>query len=268
MCFLPLLLCGVVFYCFLRRGGCVVSDALRSTIDALVGAAPSLSSAADSVGTITAGSDVVVSNFAGVEAVLDRLADFFNELKDGSWYAPVGLVSPFAGVSAPVGWCLCDGRDLTDPAVSVELNALLVAAGFGVVPDLRGRVVAGIDNMGGTDAARLSLANTPGAAGGAEGLSEHSHSISGSGTTSGQSNDHSHYFNDTYTAFSSAGPQLAAGATHSRFTFGYADQGDNTAGVSGDHSHTWSFSGNSGPTGTGGHGVVQPTIVLNYIIKA
>jgi microcystin-dependent protein len=111
---------------------------------------------------------------------------------------PVGSVLPFAGATAPVGWLLCGGQ-----AVSRTVNAGLFAAigtTFGVgdgsttfnVPDLRGRVAAGVDNMGGTAANRMTVGGsgiagtTLGNAGGTEThtlttaqLAVHSHTISG-----------------------------------------------------------------------------------------
>lgn len=88
---------------------------------------------------------------------------------------PTGVMLSFAGVEAPSAeWLLCDGA-----AVSRSLYPALfaqVGTAFGVgdgsttfnVPDLRGRVPVVLDNLGGTDAARLSVANTLGATGGAQ----------------------------------------------------------------------------------------------------
>ena len=92
---------------------------------------------------------------------------------------PVGTILPYGGLSAPTGFVLADGRNLSRTA-----NAALFAV-FGViygepnatffsVPDLRGRVVAGQDDMGGSSANRLTglfggvNGDTLGAAGGFE----------------------------------------------------------------------------------------------------
>jgi microcystin-dependent protein len=79
---------------------------------------------------------------------------------------PSGMLAPFAGTSAPTGWFLCDGQ-----AVSRSTYANLFAvigttygAGDGNassgttfnVPDLRGRTIAGQDDMGGAAASRLT----------------------------------------------------------------------------------------------------------------
>lgn len=79
---------------------------------------------------------------------------------------PVGSVMDFAGSAAPSGWLLCAGQ-----AVSRTTYAALFAvigttwgAGDGTttfnVPDLRGRVTAGKDDMGGSAAGRLTNSGT------------------------------------------------------------------------------------------------------------
>lgn len=81
---------------------------------------------------------------------------------------PIGSIVAYAGSSAPTGWVLCDGT-----AISRTTYATLFAAistNFGVgdgsstfnVPDLRGRVIVGKDDMGGSAANRVTA--------GAEGL--------------------------------------------------------------------------------------------------
>jgi microcystin-dependent protein len=256
---------GLFLFYFCTGEVCLLSypsDALSDNITALVATAPTLSSASSAVATITAGQDVLVSNFAGVSSVLSKFSTLLSELQTGHYYCPVGMIAPFAGTSAyvPSGWIMCYGQAYNasgagiGPA-SADLQAVLNAANFSAVPDLRGRVIAGIDNMGGTDAARLSLANTPGTAGGAETLPAHDHPISGSGTTSGSD------WNAAYNHYS-------PGSGSAAYPVSTSEAGGRTIqGAGGNHTHTYSFSGTSGSTGTGTHGVVQPTIVLNYIIK-
>lgn len=83
---------------------------------------------------------------------------------------PMGAVLPYAGATAPTGWALCYGQELavaTYPALDALLGTTYGdrtdgAGGAGAshfrVPDLRGRVVAGQDDMGGTSANRLTAA--------------------------------------------------------------------------------------------------------------
>ena len=102
---------------------------------------------------------------------------------------PSGVLAPFAGpITAhanaanaqftsnqpPPGWLWCAGQAVSRTTYAPLFAAIGTAHGVGdgattfAVPDLRGRTLAGLDDMGGTDAGRLSLANTLGTTGGAE----------------------------------------------------------------------------------------------------
>jgi microcystin-dependent protein len=92
---------------------------------------------------------------------------------------PIGVILPFSGTSVPAGWLLCFGQSISR-SLYPELFAVIgvqygSASGTTFnVPDLRGRVVAGRDNMGGTAASRMTddvlgeSPNTLGSAGGLE----------------------------------------------------------------------------------------------------
>src|SRR5690606_35658589 len=113
---------------------------------------------------------------------------------------PVGAVVDFAGVTPPDTWLLCFGQAVEVSAYPEFVaacyvgNALNATAGFGyrtasqtdpaanrstsgqfiVLPDLRGRVGAGLDNMGGNDAQRLNIMGTARfTIGGSGGLAQH-----------------------------------------------------------------------------------------------
>jgi microcystin-dependent protein len=67
---------------------------------------------------------------------------------------------PYAGDAAPVGWLLCDGKEYEQESFK-ELFAVIaykfgsrssVTPGFFKIPDLRGRLPLGADNMGGASA--------------------------------------------------------------------------------------------------------------------
>jgi len=160
---------------------------------------------------------------------------------------PTGTVLPFAGTSAtvPSGWLFPGGQAVsrTTYAALFAVLGTLYGAGDGSttfnLPDLRGRAVAGKDDLGsGTSAGRLTTAgagidgDTLGAAGGAQThtltlaqMPAHTHTV-GHGTNTGgtvQAQAGS-WNNDTTTTTSSAG------------------------------------SGNA-------HNNTQPTLILNYIIK-
>ena len=107
---------------------------------------------------------------------------------------PVGIVMPYAGSTAPSGWALCYGQAISRTTYSTLYSIIGTQYGVGDgsstfnLPDLRGRVAAGRDNMGGTAASRLSqgvLGGNPtslGASGGSESLSTQAFTLSGSGT--------------------------------------------------------------------------------------
>jgi len=87
-----------------------------------------------------------------------------------------GKIVVFAGSSGwvPNGWLLCYGQAISR-STYVDLFTMLgttYGSGDGSttfnVPDFRGRVPVGLDNMGGSDAGRLSASNTLGGTGGAE----------------------------------------------------------------------------------------------------
>ena len=184
-----------------------------------------------------------------------------------------GEVTAYAGSSAPAGWLLCYGQ-----AVSRTTYADLYAttgdtygSGDGSttfnLPDLRGRVVAGQDDMGGVSANRLTNqsggldGDTLGDTGGSEThtlteaqLAQHDHGLSAASVASAGVHSHIIPGNDS----GEPGYGAAAGAHPSLTT---------TTSAAGSHTHT--LSGNTDNAGSGGaHNNVQPTIILNYIIKA
>lgn len=71
---------------------------------------------------------------------------------------PIGVIAPYAGLNAPVGWLLCDGSEILISAYTRLYEVLGFTykanptSGYFAVPDLRGRFPLGKDNMGGTSA--------------------------------------------------------------------------------------------------------------------
>ena len=69
---------------------------------------------------------------------------------------------PYAGSSAPTGYLLCDGAAISRSTYSTLFGLLATTYGSGDgsstfnIPDLRGRVIAGQDDMGGASANRLT----------------------------------------------------------------------------------------------------------------
>jgi microcystin-dependent protein len=72
-----------------------------------------------------------------------------------------GTVLDFAGAVAPAGWLLCDGSSVSRTTYANLFAVIGITHGSGdgsttfSLPDGRGRVAAGKDNMGGTSAGRL-----------------------------------------------------------------------------------------------------------------
>lgn len=147
--------------------------------------------------------------------------------------APTGVVLPFAGASAPTGWLLCYGQAVSRTTYADLFTALGTTYGTGdgsttfTLPDLRGRVAGGKDNMGGTAASRLTTGGagvdgaTLGAAGGAQ----------------------------THTLTNAQLPNQAIGIGGSSISRGSTVADLQVIGNSQAHNNT------------------QPTIVLNYIVK-
>jgi microcystin-dependent protein len=75
---------------------------------------------------------------------------------------PIGVVNPFAGATAPSGWLLCFGQTVSRTQYSGLFLTIGTTYGAGdgsttfALPDLRGRTIAGEDDMGGTAANRLT----------------------------------------------------------------------------------------------------------------
>lgn len=203
----------------------------------------------------------------------------------------VGEVKEYAGASLPTGFLWCNGETIGDVGSGADnesadyetLFDLLKGAGYGntgsevfasghtvLLPDCRGRVVAGRDDMGGSSANRLTDqsggldGDTLGDAGGSEThtlaqgeLPSHTHgngSLSASSSGSGHSHDIDFVRNPD-----SGGNGGVAWDTNLGNSRGESTEGGGT------HSHN--ISGSTSSTGSGNaHNNVQPTIILNKII--
>lgn len=106
---------------------------------------------------------------------------------------PIGGIIPYGGVTAPTGWVLCYGQQLSRTTYAALFAVIGIAYGPGDssttfnTPDLRGRVTVGKDNMGGSAANRVTNA------------------VAGfSGTTLGAAGGDQHAQPDTLTATSTA----------------------------------------------------------------
>jgi microcystin-dependent protein len=88
-------------------------------------------------------------------------------------YVPAGIISPYAGTSAPTGYLLCDGSAVSRATYSALFTAISTAHGTGDgsttfnLPDYRGRFLRGIDGAAARDP--NSATRTAMATGGATG---------------------------------------------------------------------------------------------------
>lgn len=82
------------------------------------------------------------------------------------WSNLTATVLPFAGSAAPAGWLLCYGQAISRTTYATLFLAIGTTFGVGDgsatfnLPDLRGRVASGADNMGGTAAGRMNVTLT------------------------------------------------------------------------------------------------------------
>lgn len=202
---------------------------------------------------------------------------------------PTGVPLPYFGATAPSGYVLADGKTIGSAASgateranadTLALYTLLynsmanaeapvsggrganAAADFALnktitIPDLRGRSLFGLDNMGGSAASRVTAGvsgiagTTLGASGGSQSLTAHTHT----GTTGGQSADHTH-------SGVSNTQNLIGGTSGAFVNLNFQPLG-NTGGASNDHTHGFT----SDPTGAGASQNVPPAYMLNFIIK-
>ena len=171
---------------------------------------------------------------------------------------PSGVVSAYAGSSAPSGWLLCYGQAVSRTTYADLFTAISTTYGSGDgsttfnLPDLRGRVVAGQDDMGSTSANRLTNqsgglnGDTLGATGGSE---THTLAIT-------EIPDHHH--------FTGSNSRVQVGLDNGTAYAGYSPtqyQATNT------FSQGVRTTSDATTTTGGSHNNVQPTIILNYIIK-
>jgi len=108
-------------------------------------------SAKTSTNTSESSDEILVNRTTGGDTGLKKITrgNLFNAIKG---LTPVGSIMPYAGALAPAGWLICDGseiiktdyNDLFDVIGYTYGAELLVTAGKFKIPDLRGRLLAGL----------------------------------------------------------------------------------------------------------------------------
>lgn len=192
---------------------------------------------------------------------------------------PTATIQAFAGSSAPTGWLLCDGAAVSQTTYAALFGVISTAyntsagnsapsAGYFRVPDLRGRAPIGAGTGNGLSARTLA------AAVGDESLPSHTHGINAWATTDGAGN-HTHGVSHTDQVYQGTGPGVWPAGNNGVNGYGAGNQGHSVS-YAGAHNHTipgtTTVSGTDGKGGTSEvtgktHGVVQPSLPVNYIIK-
>ena len=176
-----------------------------------------------------------------------------------------GMLMPYAGASAPTGWLLCYGQAISRTTYADLFATVGTTYGNGDgsttfnLPDLRGRTIAGKDDMGGTSANRLTSAlngDALGATGGAE-----THTL-----TEAQLASHKHFGFAATNASATTSSNLSSSTQAARgsgFSGGSIDEKYSIMATS-----TAATVGLTSATGSGtAHNNTQPTFILTYIIK-
>lgn len=175
----------------------------------------------------------------------------------GIAFLPTGLVSPYAGSSAPGGWLLCDGavvsRTTYAPLFAIVGTTYNTGGEAGTsfrLPDLRGRVPVGVDGA----AARLAANDALGQASGTETTT----------LTAAQSGvpAHNHNYGGDIARVSSN--WVGVNVTHGSGAFNNNFPAIFGAGVLTSDSDTNS---STAAAAASGHSNMQPYQIVNYIIK-
>lgn len=209
-----------------------------------------------------------------------------------------GIISQFAGATAPPGYLLCDGAAVSRSTYSSLFTTIGIAYGAGNgtttfnLPNLQNRIPVGkgpdteFDVLGETGGAKtISLANTN--------IPSHSHT----GTTAAETQEHTHTFGtsgDTAvlnihgagsasviaggtnsgagsgqrTSYRSGGANIAGALSYDAWVHSHSHSGTtNGRSASHDHAFTTSSVGGDGAGGVVPVSVLQPYVVVNYIIK-
>lgn len=174
---------------------------------------------------------------------------------------PVGKVDDYAGSSPPATWMFCYGQAISRSTYADLFSAIGTNYGAGDgsttfnLPDLRGRVIAGRDNMGGVDSGRLSstFGDFARVLNGAFGAAVHL-------LTTGQMPSHTHGVNDPGHSHGAGYAIAALAGSNAKAPSALLDNVDQTqvigTGIS--------------IQSTGGfeaHNNTQPTMIMNKIIK-
>jgi len=236
--------------------------------------------AANTMADVVGGTEVVEIASTGVAVTGDVSASGVVK-QAGFAIQPVGAVIGFAGSSAPSGWLLCYGQAVSRTTYAALFAVIGTTYGPGDgsttfnIPDLRGRTVAGIDNMGGVSADRLApggaLAAVRHSLGGAGGECAHTLTLAElpSGITSSGVNAISvaPVGGSTGIPVTTAAANISTSLAGTGSSVAPASSSASWGGVNGlSGNNTISVTSNN--TSGDRHNNIQPTLLLNQIIFA
>ncbi|HUV39842.1 MAG TPA: tail fiber protein [Planctomycetota bacterium] len=162
---------------------------------------------------------------------------------------PPGAIVPYAGLNPPTGWFLCDGDTVSETTfanlfavIGTTYNTGGEPGGEFRLPDMRGRLPVGLDNMGGASAGVLTDAQAD-ILGGTLGFEDHT-------LVTAELPLHSHQYDDQYIAVTTGGAETGPSVTNLTSTF-TEEVGRTTSSTGSDTAHN----------------NVQPVIAMNFIIK-
>jgi len=190
---------------------------------------------------VTSKADKVAAATTDNLAALDANGNLKDSGKNVDDIIPSGFIGPFAGSTAPSGWILCGGQEVSRSTFSSLFSAIGSTFGNGDgsttfnVPDLRDRFPLGDRDQGQSDANRVDNFNT--ALGDSGGSDEHQLSIA-------EMPSHGH--TQVTTGTSGGLIQVSAGG------------GD----IGGQDANSTRSTGGNQP-----HNNMPPFLALNYIIK-
>ena len=189
---------------------------------------------------------------------------------------PIGALIDFAGATAPAGWALCFGQAIsrTTFATLFALIGTTYGAGDGSttfnLPDARGRVSAGKDDMGGVAAGRLTAATIAGggsAVGKVGGAEVHTLTAAQSPpltyTSTVSDPLHSHPLSDAADHLFS----VWSGSSGSHPSWDNEQTTNNNTVALGRPAATGITVATTSNAGGASHNNVQPTIIMNKIIR-
>lgn len=226
------------------------ADLTGATFTGNITAPQIISTTATGTAPLTVSSTTTVNNLS---------ADLLDG-QHGTFYAPTGMITQFAGATAPNGWLICDGTAVSRTTYAALFSVIGTSYGAGNgsstfgIPDLRGRVPVGknsgtfgtLGNTGGTETHTLTTTEMP----------SHQHSIYPSPWNGG--------YGGAYFTAQGDGNVVLYGQSWGVRWVNYGGGAGNfrTWGLGDDHTSYTDYTGSSGA-----HNNLQPYMTVNHIIK-